>query len=208
MKNLIKLALLITLGAAFQAQATTIVYTNGPASSTDNTTNIRDVLVSDSFTISTPTPLGDVEVVLGTGAGGVPVSVDWSIGTTFFGSDISSGTAASLSNTFLFKNTVNFDRMYASTFSVSTGVLAPGTYYLTLTHGVNSDGSRSVWDINNGPSMAEVSSSFGTFPTESEAFTIFDGPAPTPDSGSTLGLLSGALLVIFGAHRFRARQLA
>jgi hypothetical protein len=199
----------IAIVCAFHANAASITYTNGPASSTDFTINIADILVSDSFTVSTPTLLSSVEVVLGTGLGGVPLSVNWRIGTTFFGKDISFGTGASLSNTFLFTNSGNFDGMYASKFPVFSGVLAPGTYYLTLTHGVNSDSTRSVWDVNNGPSSAELKSGFfGTFPTPSEAFTIFGAAAPTPDSGSTLGLLLLALGGVFGVSRFRSLRAA
>lgn len=201
----------IAIVCAFHANAASIIYTNGPATSADPTENIADVLVSDSFTVSTPTLLSSVEVVLGTGLGGVPLSVNWRIGTTFFGKDISFGTAASLSNTFLFTNTFNFDGMYASKFSVFSGVLAPGTYYLTLTHGVNSDSTRSVWDVNNGPSLAEVDAGFfGILPIPSEAFTIFGAPAPasTPDSGSTLGLLLLGLAGVVGVSRFRSFRLA
>ena len=209
MKNLIKLTLLIALGSVFHAEAATI-YTNGPANITDGTIGIgADAAVSDSFTVSTPSLLSSVEAVLGTGLGGVPVSVDWSIGTAFFGTDISSGTGASLSNTFLFTNTSG-ESMYASTFPVISGVLAPGTYYLTLTNGVNSDGTRPQWDVNNGPSSAEFEIfGAGIFPTGSEAFTIFGSTtAAVPDSGSTFGLLLLSLTALFGVTRFHSLRVA
>lgn len=210
MKNLIKLTLLIALGTALQAEAATI-YTNGPANSTDPTTQILDVVVSNSFTVSAPTTLTSAVAALGAydGLGDSVASVDWAIGTSFFASDISSGTA-SLTNTFLFDNG-NQD-IYSASFSL-TGVLAPGTYYFSLTNGVTVFGTRAVWDQNagvggDGPSLAEVEFLGTGVPIPSHSFTLFGTTAAVPDSGSTLGLLLVPLAALFGATRFRSRRLA
>jgi VPDSG-CTERM motif/PEP-CTERM motif len=96
-----------------------------------------------------------------------------------------------LSNTFLF--TGLSQDIYASSFSI-TGVLAPGTYYFTLSYGASVGGTRTVWDVNagvggDGPSSAEIYvPGFGTFPYDSESFTLF-GTEGVPDAGSSVMLL-------------------
>ena len=206
MKNLIKLALLIVLGTAFHAQATA-VYTNGPIGGVAHY-SITGNTISDSFTVSSPTSLSSVELGLVTFFGGVPTSMGWAIGTTFFGSEISSGTASSLTNTFwgLYSGG---GQGYTSEFSLSGSLLVPGTtYYFTLSNPVSSDGGRVSWDTNSGvggdgPSMAEVIFLGTGAPIASHSFTLF-GPAAVPESGSTIGLLLLAGAALFGIRRFRS----
>ena len=74
-----------------------------------------------------------------------PVSVDWSIGTTYNYSTYGSGTGT-LNNTFLYTNGVGYS-VYESIFALS-GTLGAGTYWLTLQNA----NPILWWDMNGGPS--------------------------------------------------------
>jgi hypothetical protein len=132
-----------------------------------------------SFTVSEDVDLTKVELGLWTYPSFPPLSLNWSIGTSAFGSDLSSGANASLTDTFLFNNHIatglyNYD-IYDSTFSVTSPVLVTGTtYWLTMSDAVSSPNGIVYWDENN------VYTSGQTWEHENPG-----GPTYTYDDGST-----------------------
>jgi len=129
--------------------------------------------------------------------------VDWAIGTSPFGSDISSGTA-SLTNTFFGADATGFFDIYESSFAIN-GSLIAGTYYFSLSNAVSAFGNPVYWNESNGPSSAEQTGIFGTYPIPSESFRLIgSGTARVPDSGSTFGLLTLSLGGVFGVSRLRS----
>ncbi len=149
------LALALASGDLARARAD-YVYSNGPIGNRDGY-DIHFNPLSDSFTVATASKLTKVQVGLWVDYGVTPATLEWSIGTAPFGSNIGSGLA-SLTNTFL--NSHSFDgggtySVFASTFPLNSKV-GSGIYWLTLGHARASDGSAVYWDFNNGPSAAFV----------------------------------------------------
>jgi hypothetical protein len=176
-----------------------IVYDNGPINGTvDGWTINFGYQVSDSFTVASAVNLASAQISLWLVPKDVPATVDWSIGTSPFGSDISSGTAT-LNNTFLYNNTYGYD-LYNSTLALSGAVSPSTTYYFTLQNATVSNGDAVYWDENGGPSSASKNS-VGTI--NSEAFTLYSA-VPEPKSYATL---SGLGLLGLVAWR-RARNHA
>jgi PEP-CTERM motif len=192
------------LGAALLALATTasagVVYSNGPINGTNTGWTINfGFVVSDSFTVSDPG--GDVAELVDFGSwnfsGEVTSAVDWSIGTSAFGSDVASGAGAPVTSTFLFNNGFGYD-ISSDSFSLGAGVyLAPGTYFLSLQNAVVSNGDPGYWDENDGPSLA-FENSTGSIGSES-----FDVQSPEPGS---MILFGSGLLFVAGALRRKARR--
>jgi hypothetical protein len=181
---------------AAPAWAETLVYDNGPINGTINawTINSGDS-VSDSFTLSSTATLSEAQIGLWLLPGDTASNVDWSLGTTPFGSNEGSGTAADLTGTFQYNNVDGFD-IYESTFSLDGTALPAGTYYLTLQNLVVSFGDNGYWDENDGPSLAyDNAPPYGVSQIGSESFQIY---APEP---STLALLGSGLLILVGFKR-------
>jgi len=184
----------------------TPIYDNGAVGSTAAVAINGGYSVSDSFTISSATSLASAAAGLWVDGGALPVSLNWSIGTTPFGTDISSGTAT-LAHTFV--DSVTGLDVYESTFTLS-GVLGAGTYYFTLLNASASDGGGVSWDENHGPSSATLKNSANnTFQIGSESFQLYGASAPVPDQASTFLLLGlGCLPLIAFARRERNSRLA
>ena len=163
--------------------------------------NISTYQVSDSFHLTAPATATGVNF----GAWDVAVvSVDWSIGTSFGGSDIASGTA---SVTDVLNNVVilsHFDRsVYSASFSLPDVSLASGTtYYLSLQNA----GSNVWWDINYGAGpdgggiTYELIAPDGTvfIPPGAESFQILGTFSAVPEPATFAlfgtGLLAGGIL--------------
>jgi len=196
------LAALFTVGLAllpFQAKAD-LVYDNGGINGTITAYTINyGWIVSNSFAVATPVNLVSANVGLWVYPGETPVSVDWSIGTSAFGSEISSGTST-------FTNTSvgtawNYYSLFDSEFAIN-GAVGNGTYYLTLQNAVSSGGNPVYWDQNFGPSVAFQSS---TGQIGSESFSIHgESRNSVPDSSATLGLFAGALAGLALVRRRRS----
>jgi hypothetical protein len=138
-----------------------ILYDNGPMELSidppDYAYNISfGWAVSNSFTLTGEATLTDVLVGLWMYPKDKPKWVDWSIGTSEFGNEKSSGTSK-LKNTY-YGSGLDYYDLYESKFSIY-GTLPAGTYYLTLQNGVGnkkgiSDETSVYWAVSSGPSSA------------------------------------------------------
>jgi hypothetical protein len=196
---IVVIAVLVVAASAVPVKADTLVYDNGPINGTINAWTINfGFAVSDSFTVGAGiTNLTTATIGLWAFPGDIPSTVDWQIGTAFFGSDIASGTS-SFTNTDLGPNSFGFE-LWSSTFSIATPI-APGTYFLTLDNATVPNGDPLYWDENDGPSSAMESV---TGPIGSETFLIngTGGTTQTPEPASLLLLGSGLLGLASGIRR-------
>ena len=141
--------------------------------------------------------------------------MEWSIGTTPFGSDISSGTASSIQTTYW--GGASGWAISEDDFAISGSVAAGRTYYFTLQDadgGIGTSPPNVGWDVNNGPSVAYYQRQYpiGPFPSSeppaSESFQLY-GTSSVPEPST---LLAGAMLFLpFGAstvRMLRKRQVA
>ncbi len=177
------------------------IYDNGPIAGITAVT-LTFPAKSDSFTLNSAASLTQIQLGLWTYPGDVPLSVQWSIGTTPFGNDVNGGGIAALDNSSA-GSAYGIYPLFESTFA-ATGNLAAGTYWLSLQNGTASNGDPIYWDQNGGPSSAEIQY-VGSIPSNS--FQISGGPAnatPAPSSLCLLGV-SAAVLGFVGWHR---RKLA
>jgi hypothetical protein len=171
-----------------------LVYDNGPIAANLGYQISGGEAISDSFTVSSTTNLTGATAGFWVVTPAVPISVQWSIGTTALGSDVSSGIATITSNTF--RHTNGIYSIYESAFALSGAVAAGQTYWLTLQ---NSTPVPMFWDVNGGPSSATFSQSGGgpLGSIASESFQLFDSVAAVPEP-STLNVAAviGALSLI------------
>jgi len=187
------LAAVLCLFMAAPALADTL-YSNGPINGTLGFYVFQGgCQVSDSFTPGGASNLTGAQIGVWIIPPQTPTSVDWSIGTTPFGSDISSGTASILSNTLTGGLGAGYYPLAEDDFALS-GTLAAGTYYLTL-----GNFASGYWDQNSGPSAAYYTGG-GQLPSESfQLYGSLDG-AVTPEPAS-LVLLSSGILIFAGFMR-------
>ena len=155
------------------------IYSSGPIGGTDPTHPVNGpYAITESFTVSGSSTLASATVGLWT-QNAVPNTIDWSIGTTPFGSEISSGTGAALTNVFHNIAPGYYYSVYASSFNL-TGSLTSGTYYLTLSGGTVTGpgyGNGMFWDANGGTSSGywgEYGHNLGR--TGSASFTLYGNP--------------------------------
>jgi hypothetical protein len=187
-----------------------IIYTDGPINGTSNaffidgpggpwTQTISDGFVATNSDTATSLDFGEW-VPTGT----TPTTVSWALGTSAFGSDVSSGsTPQVVYTTFILNNGLEYD-VYTSHVDGLSGFLTAGTtYYLTL-GGANDSAGRQFdgWDVNGGPATCSFAQgggpSLGDCGLGGEAFTINSGgTVPEPSSimlfGSGLLALAGVL---------------
>lgn len=184
------------------------LYNNGATNGNAGSTSIDTFVVSNSFV---PTSNGHItsftfaEWVPPTST---PIAVDWAIGTSSFGSNLGSGTAAAISfSVFCFAGpgcgggTDGFD-VYLSTVNVgSIAVTAGQTYWLSLTNATDTCEPAcggGEWDINGGPSLA-YSNKFGSI--ASESFTINGTPTGSTPEPASIMLFGSGILGLAGILR-------
>lgn len=133
--------------------------------------------------------------------GGAPTVVNWSLGTTSFGSDLGSGGGA-VTSTFRGTNAFGYgiyNTQVRISISGSGGLMAGHTYYFTLSGANDAGGSQlDAWDDIESPLAScyfqNPSSSGGCPTTESESLTITGCCGrPVPEPGSILLFGSGIL---------------
>ena len=180
-----------------------LVYSNGPINGTSSAYLIdSSSRVSDSFTVAGPADLTDAaHVGLWLSPGSTPVSLDWEIGTTPFGSDVSSGTA-SVTSTPHNVNALGFT-VYDASFAL-TGTVGVGTYYLTLTNATSSTTEPVYWDRNFGPSTAYQNSTSHSIPSESFQLDGTTLMTAVPEPSTLLPAAFGSLAL--GGYARRRRQ--
>jgi hypothetical protein len=184
------MALGVVFGGARRADAD-LVYDNGSWHQGAIEVNAAS-LVTDSFTVATTTALSGAQVEVMAIPGDVLTGVSWSIGTSAFGSEISSGTA-SLTNTPTGLTYGGYWPVVESTFLLSGTVAAGTTYYLTLTNLSTAENGTGWWDQSEGPSSAfstEVGGEIG-----STSFQLYGVAAvPEPATITQLGIAAVCLI--------------
>jgi len=192
--------------ASVPAQAAT-VYSNGPIDGTVTAWTIGGgQVVTDSFTLTGTT------TITGFTFGGWSVA-GTQISTVDYGFSSSPGGVQTGTSALTFGAVVPgtgfggaFDvRDYIG--SVAPITLSAGTWYFSLGNSVTTNNSVGYWDINNGPSSADIGGSdlagyYG--PTGSSAFTLTSGAVPEPASWA---LMLGGFGLVGGAMRRRRTSL-
>jgi len=201
-KTLVLILFLACLLVSAPAVADNTVYDNGPVNGTVDAWTINfGYAVTDSFTLDQNYTVTGFQFGVWAYPGDTPLSVDYAIDTSPFGSSLASGTVA-LQSTFLYSNQYGYDIDWETASGLSIP-LSAGNYWLTLQNAVTTQGEPLYWDENSGPSQAQESS-LGTIPSESflvtaQGITCGTGGAspacqpPTPEPGTFVLFGSGLL---------------
>jgi len=200
---------LICLALSAPAFADIIIYTDGPIDGTSNAVFIdgpggpRTQTISDGFVATNSDTATSLDFGEWVPTGTTPTTVSWALGTSAFGSDISSGSTLQVGYIFFGSSGLGYD-VYTSHVDGLSGFLTAGTtYYLTL-GGANDSAGRQFdgWDVNGGPATCSFAQgggpSLGDCGLGGEAFTINSGgTVPEPSSimlfGSGILGLAGVL---------------
>ena len=178
-----------------------VIYSDGPTLGTTNALFIDgpnpgpfNQSISDGFVATASGTAYSLDFGVWVTPGTTPTTVSWWLGTTAFGSDISSGSIAQVGYTFLFNNG-GWDVYDATVTGLSGSLSAGSSYWLTLGNANDRGGTQfDAWDINNGPANCQFA--VGGVPQGGcgfggEAFTL--NSSSTPEPGSMMMLGTGVL---------------
>ena len=98
-----------------------------------------------------------------------------------------------MTNTFQFNRSPN--SVYESTFTLTGTLHAGTTYWLTIQDGTTNSQGNLLWEVTNGPSMAEHIAGGDAIPGPSESFQIYGNAVPEPSSMALMML--GMAVVAF-----------
>jgi hypothetical protein len=194
----IRLALLFLLAVCTTMTVPAIagdIYDNGPTTGTLSAWAINfGFAVSDSFSVSSNSTATGASFIFWMYPGDTMPSVDLSIGTSAFGSDVANFTGlASTGSTNMGTNQYGYTLEQDSYSFTSTALTAGTTYWITLQNASVPSGDPVYWDESDGPSTAFTNTLSGSIPSES--FTILGAgtTGTTPESGSILLFGSGVV---------------
>jgi hypothetical protein len=200
--KLVAATLFVSLLAASAANAAAI-YTNGNTIIYPNGFILisNGAQLSDSFVPTFTGQLTSVQAGIWTNFADPLSSVGWSIGTSFFGSDIGSGVATTTDN---YDQSVGAYEADLDTFALPNLFVSSGmTYYLTLYNAVTSGHNSVYWAASNGSSLAELNfQTLNGVSEPSEVFTLFANPVTAIPEPISLSIFGAGLI---GACALRMR---
>jgi hypothetical protein len=206
MKKLIFSVLLLSLvGATLAVPAyADSVYSSGAVNGNYDAWQINSSKsVSDSITLAQNGFVYSATFASWLNPGDTMSSIQWSLGTTAYGSQLGSGTATT--SVFLNNgnNTFGFDVVTESISGIDVMLLAGNTYYFTLQSAVVTAGDAAYWDVNNGSSSGFSSTLTPAPGSISSFYAANDSPglsggetfafSGTPEPSSFLLLGSGLM---------------
>jgi len=201
LRSVVPLILLFAVPAVLHAAT---LYTDGTSTYDYQAfpiSNGEEAETTDSFMLSQSATVTGADFVAWVDTNSPPSSVDWSIGSSEFGSNLASGTADP-SNSYIEQNTCCGYSIYDETFSIPSLSLGAGTYYLTL-GGAISSGGDVYWDANptgSSTAAAELEEIYGSVRPETFDILGTENASATPEPSSLL-LLSTGLLGLAAAVR-------
>jgi hypothetical protein len=211
--------LMVVVLSAGRALADTL-YSDGPADGTTRGIFMcgpgcsvgNNQTISDGFVASASGNVAILDFTEWVPYTTTPTSITWSLGTTAFASNISSGSTPLVNSTFQFLNSDGYEVYNVEVTGLSGSLVAGQTYYLTLGGANDSGGTQmDAWDVNDGPATCSYTSGGvpqGPCGFGGETFTLSsNSTAATPEPGSLM-LLGPSMLGFAGVLRRKfARSL-
>ncbi len=204
MKSLTLLLVLVCLAVAAPAFAG-VIYTDGPTTGTNLALFIDGPnpggpfieSISDGFVASASGTASSLDFGMWVPTNSTPTAVSWWLGTTAFGGDISSGSTAQVSYTYLLASGYGYDVYEATVTGLSGSLTAGSSYWLTLGNGNNSFGNQNAaWDISNGPATLHVHKQWlaaAHAHISGKPSPSIGTSSPTPEPGSMMMFGTGIL---------------